>query len=103
MCCPPRFHLATLYFFNTNVVNCAITNRTVASYICLCILSGLLFLVEVIVCDKLKDPDNGMVFYFNAGKTAIFTCHSGFTTIGNSYLQCIDGRWNSPPPKCQPS
>ena len=103
MFCPPNFHLATLHFFNTNGVNCTITDRIVASYICLCVLSGLLFLVEVIECDKLKDPDNGMVFFIQPGKIAVFTCHSGFTTIGNSYLQCINGKWNTPPPKCQPS
>ena len=97
-------YLTTQHGFNTNVIKYAITHlRLYSSYICLCILSGLLFLVEVIVCKHLNDPDNGKVYIYPGGTIAIFTCHSGFITIGIPYLQCIDGKWSSPPPKCQPS
>ena len=102
MCCPCRFYLATLHFFNTNVVNYAITDCTVAIFVCV-YYQVCFFLVEPIVCVELKDPDNGKVFFYPGGTIAIFTCHSGFTTIGNPFLQCIDGKWNFPPPKCQPS
>ena len=103
MCCPSRFCLATLHFFNTNGVKCTITDCTVAILFVYIIMQACLFLVELIVCPPLKDPDNGKVFIYPGGTIAIFTCHSGFTTIGNPFLQCIDGKWNSPPPKCQPS
>ena len=58
--------------------------------------------IEIIKCPAVLDPDNGKVFIISDGEVAIFTCNSGFVTVGNSHLQCIDGKWNSPPPKCQP-
>ena len=54
-------------------------------------------------CPTLSDPDNGKVYIISDGRVAIFTCNDGFVTVGNSYLQCINGKWNSQPPKCQPS
>ena len=57
-------------------------------------------LIESDKCPALSDPDNGKVFIVSDGKVAIFTCSSGFVIIGNSYLQCINGVWSSPPPKC---
>lgn len=51
-------------------------------------------------CPVLSDPENGEIFFFPDGQTAIFTCKSGYTIKGNSYLQCVNGVWSSPPPKC---
>ena len=66
------------------------------------LLINFVYFIEIKVCQKLSKPDNGNMFMISPD-TAIFTCNSGFTTIGNSYLQCKDGKWSSPPPKCQPS
>ena len=68
-----------------------------------CKINFALFLIENDKCLPLSDPDNGKVYIILNGKVAIFTCNDGFVTVGNPYLQCIDGKWNSPPPKCQPS
>ena len=54
-------------------------------------------------CPTLSDPDSGRVFIISNGRVAIFTCNDGFVTVGNSYLQCINGKWSAPPPMCQPS
>ena len=54
-----------------------------------------------IKCPALSDPKNGSVFIILNGKAAVFTCNSGFTIIGSSYLQCNNGKWSFPPPKCQ--
>ena len=68
------------------------------SHFCLYILIE----INIPTCLKLEDPDNGKVFYISP-TTAIFSCNSGFITLGNPFLQCFDGKWNSPPPKCQAS
>ena len=62
-----------------------------------------LFSVGTEKCPTLSDPDSGRVFIISNGRVAIFTCNDGFVTAGNSYLQCINGKWSSPPPMCQPS
>ena len=61
------------------------------------------FTTETSECPAISDPDNGKVFIISDGETAIFACNNGFVTIGNSRLQCIDGKWSSSPPKCHPS
>ena len=72
-------------------------------------LSGLLFrniitlslFFTEIKCPALSDPINGKVFIVSNGKAAIFTCNSGFTVMGNSYVQCKGRKWSSLPPTCQ--
>ena len=54
-----------------------------------------------IECPALSDPKNGSVFIVLNGKAAVFTCNSGFTIIGDSYLECNNGKWSSLSPKCQ--
>ena len=68
-----------------------------------CKTNFLLFCVENNKCPTLSNPDNGKVYIISDGNVAIFTCNDGFVTEGNSYLQCINRVWSSPPPKCQPS
>ena len=51
-------------------------------------------------CEALNDPDNGRVYRFPDGTTAIFSCKNGFTTVGESTLHCVNGNWSSSPPKC---
>ena len=51
-------------------------------------------------CVSLKDPDNGTVYQFPDGTTAIFSCKNGFITKGESILRCVNGNWSSSPPKC---
>ena len=68
-----------------------------------CVRKNILFLIEIEKCPTLSDPDNGKMFVISDGRVTIFTCKNGFVTIGNSYLQCINGIWSSPPPKCQAS
>ena len=51
-------------------------------------------------CEPLSDPDNGRVHQFPDGITAVFTCKNGFTTVGESILHCVNGKWSSSPPKC---
>ena len=61
------------------------------------------FLVGNDKCPPLSDPDNGKMYIISDGTVALFTCNNGFATVGNSYLQCINGVWSSPPPKCKSS
>ena len=63
----------------------------------------ILFNTEIEKCPTLSDPENGKVFIISDGRVAIFTCNNNFTKTGDSYLQCINGIWSSPSPKCQPS
>ena len=60
-----------------------------------------MYSTEISKCPAILDPDNGKVFIISDGEVAIFTCYNGFVTVGKSQLQCIDGKWNSAPPKCQ--
>lgn len=71
-------------------------------YVAICI-NILLLLTEIEKCPTLSDPDNGKVFIISNGRIAIFTCNSGFVTVGNSFVQCINGIWSSPSPKCKAS
>ena len=59
--------------------------------------------IEIEKCPTLNDPDNGKVYVVSDGTVAIFTCDNGFIKTGDSYMQCINGKWTSAPPKCQPS
>ena len=51
-------------------------------------------------CLPLSDPDNGKVYQFPDGTTAMFSCKNGFTTMGESILHCVNGNWSSSPPTC---
>ena len=65
---------------------------TLASYACVVCLGSN--------CESLRDPDNGRVYQFPDGTTAIFSCKNGFITIGESILHCVNGNWSSSPPTC---
>ena len=54
-------------------------------------------------CPTLKDPENGKVFQFSDGNAAIFSCNSGYTKVGESFLNCVNGNWSSPAPMCTKS
>ena len=51
-------------------------------------------------CPSLSSPENGRVFQLPDGKTAIFTCTSGYTIVGKEVLYCADGKWSPHVPKC---
>ena len=61
-----------------------------------------MFLIEI-ECPALSDPENGRVHIIPNGNaaTAVFTCNNGFVIIGNLYSKCKNGKWTSPPSKCQ--
>ena len=59
-----------------------------------------MFLTEI-KCPALSAPENGYVHIILNGNAAVFTCNNGYVRIGNSYLECKNGKWTSPPPKCQ--
>lgn len=69
-------------------------------YVHLILCHTFYFLTAISSCPALNDPDNGNVYIISNGQNAIFTCKSGFTVIGNPFLVCLNGVWNSPPPKC---
>jgi len=52
-------------------------------------------------CSQLNDPPNGRVFVFPDGNSAVFTCNSGYTTNDPQFVECISGKWSSPPPTCK--
>ena len=62
----------------------------------------LYFVLDIKKCPLLSDSDNGKVYIVSDGRIAIITCKSNFVITGNSYLQCVDGKWSSPVPKCLP-
>jgi len=49
---------------------------------------------------SLVNPENGRVVYLSDGKTAVFTCETGYTIIGEPFLHCKSGKWSSHVPKC---
>ena len=61
---------------------------------------NFIFSTETLRCDPLSDPQNGIVLMFPNGKSAVYTCNSGFTFVGTALVQCISGEWSSPPPTC---
>ena len=52
------------------------------------------------ICLPLNNPENGQVYQFPDGTTAIFSCSNGFTKMGESVLRCVNGNWSSLPPTC---
>ena len=63
------------------------------------IMTLLLIFVPIGVCPPLQDPMNGRVIV--QGNNAIFACFNGATVMGNPFLTCSNGNWNSPPPTCK--
>ena len=53
------------------------------------------------LCPTLKPPVHGELTTSNDGEFAFFSCCRGFTIRGSDVLQCINGKWNRPPPSCQ--
>ena len=43
---------------------------------------------------------NGKVRARARGRIVRFSCHEGFTLVGNKYSTCIQGKWNTPTPVC---
>ena len=71
----------------------------------LCIHESLIFyllLSAAIDCSSLHDPQNGKVFTFPDGKQAVYSCNPGYTMkTGTQFVQCVSGKWSSPPPTCE--
>ncbi|XP_065904619.1 basement membrane-specific heparan sulfate proteoglycan core protein-like isoform X2 [Dysidea avara] len=57
---------------------------------------------DIQTCSQPSDPQNGRVFVINGGNSAIYTCNDGYITNGARFVQCISGKWSSPPPTCKP-
>ncbi|XP_065905663.1 uncharacterized protein [Dysidea avara] len=51
-------------------------------------------------CRPLNDPHNGKVFAFPDCNSAVYTCNPGYTISGTALVECISGRWSSPPVTC---
>ena len=57
--------------------------------------------VDLGACPLLKDPPNGYVFVRPDGTIATYSCvNNSFTLIGAMTVNCVNGTWSSPPPKC---
>ncbi|XP_065903803.1 basement membrane-specific heparan sulfate proteoglycan core protein-like [Dysidea avara] len=58
--------------------------------------------IETIDCSPLSDPQNGKVFPFPDGNQAVYSCNLGYAMkVGTQFVQCISGKWSSPPPTCE--
>ena len=53
------------------------------------------------LCPALKPPYRGRLTTSNDGEFAFFSCYRGFDIRGSDVLQCINGKWNRPPPYCR--
>lgn len=61
-----------------------------------------MYIISIVttVCPQLATPANGGVNFSKNRSSASFYCKRGFTLKGDKILDCIDGKWNSPPPIC---
>ena len=56
-----------------------------------------------IVCEKLNNPDNGVVEFTSTifGSIATYTCNEGFVLNGNKKRECtVTGKWSGIEPSC---
>ena len=65
-----------------------------------------LFIIGIVQCDALFDPDNGNVSTngtgFGIGDIATYFCDDGYDLIGNDTITCqSNGSWSGSPPTCQ--
>ena len=59
----------------------------------------------VVACERLHNPQNGSVQFsddhLHISTVATYSCHSGFTLIGNNVRECrANGQWSSEEPYC---
>ena len=63
------------------------------------------FLLAVVDCGNLTDPDNGQVNHTAGttfGKTATYSCNTGYNLVGDSTRTCqATGNWSGSAPACQ--
>ena len=70
-----------------------------------CIIHPLiLFLLAAVECPILEPPKDGNVLFTSVrfGTVATYTCHPGFTLIGNEERTCLEsGLWSGNEPSCR--
>ena len=64
-----------------------------------------IFLLTVVDCGSLTDPDNGQVTHTAGttfGQTATYSCNTGYNLVGNSTRTCqATGIWSGSEPTCE--
>ena len=64
-----------------------------------------IFLLTVVDCGSLTDPDNGQVTLTagtTLGQTATYSCNTGYNLVGDSTRTCqATGIWSGSAPTCQ--
>ena len=62
----------------------------------------IMFLIAVVTCPPLIDPENGMVtFSQNVGDVATYMCNDGFYLNGSMTRLCqSNGMWSDEAPLC---
>ena len=64
-----------------------------------------IFLLTVVDCGSLTDPDNGLVTHTAGttfGQTATYSCKTGYNLVGDSIRTCqATGIWSGSAPTCQ--
>ena len=70
-----------------------------------CITLVIFFILAVVDCGNLNDPDNGQVIHATVttfGQTATYSCNSGYNLVGDSTRTCqAEGEWSGSVPTCQ--
>ena len=69
------------------------------------ILYFVFLLLTVVDCDNLNDPADGSVTLTTGttfGRTAIYSCNTGYNLVGDSNRTCqATGNWSGSAPTCQ--
>ena len=64
-----------------------------------------IFLLTVVDCGSLTDPDNGLVTRTAGttfGQTATYSCNTGYNLVGDSIRTCqATGNWSGSAPTCE--
>ena len=64
-----------------------------------------IFLILIVDCGSLTDPDNGSVDHTagtTVGQTATYSCNTGYNLVGDSTRTCqATGNWSGSAPTCE--
>ena len=74
-----------------NIISFLYAHAHILYYVCFTLITD---------CRPLNDPQNGRVFVFPDCNSAVYTCNPGYTISGTALVECISGRWSSPPVTC---
>jgi len=67
---------------------------------CMHVHNGVFPYLAKPTCNALP-PENGAVYVFPDGMSAVFTCNTNYTMVGNPFVHCIAGKWTHPSPTCE--